>query len=72
MPRGRPLAPLEIGIEERETLERLVARPKTAQALAQHARLILDCAEGESNKTLSAQVGLSTQTVGKWRRQFLE
>ena len=30
MPRGRPLAPLEIGIEERETLERLVARRKTA------------------------------------------
>ena len=72
MPRGRPLAPLEIGIEERETLERLVARRKTAQALAQRARLILGCAEGKSNKTVSAQVGLSPQTVGKWRRRFLE
>ena len=65
MPRGRPLAPLEISIEERETLERLVARRKTAQALAQRARLILGCAEGKSNKTVSAQVGLSPQTVGK-------
>ena len=72
MPRGRPLAPLEISIEERETLERLVARRKTAQALAQRARLILGCAEGKSNKTVSAQVGLSPQTVGKWRRRFVE
>ena len=72
MPRGRPLAPLEIGVEDRETLERLVARRKTAQALAQRARLILGCAEGKSNKTVSAQVGLSAQTVGKWRRRFLE
>ena len=72
MPRGRPLAPLEIGVEDRETLERLVARRKTAQALAQRARLILGCAEGKSNKEVSAQVGLSAQTVGKWRRRFLE
>ena len=72
MPRGRPLAPLEIGIQERETLERLVARRKTGQALAQRARLILGCAEGKSNKTVSAQEGLSPQTVGKWRRRFLE
>lgn len=71
MPRGRPLTPLEVSPEERETLERWVARRKTAQALAQRARLVLGCAEGSANKTVSAQVGLSSQTVGKWRRRFL-
>ena len=72
MPRGRPLPPLEISKEERETLERWVARRKTAQALAQRARLVVSCAEGRSNKTVGAQVGLSSQTVGKWRRRFLD
>jgi hypothetical protein len=50
MPRSRPLAPLEIGMQEQETLERLVARRKTGQALAQRARLVLGYAEGKSNK----------------------
>ena len=72
MPRGRPLALLEISIQERETMERLGVRRKTVQALAQRARLVLGCAEGKSNKTVSAQVGLSRQTVGKWRRRFLQ
>ena len=72
MPRGRLLEPLEISTQERETLERLVARRKTTQALAQRARLVLGCAEGKSNKAVSAQEGLSPQTVGKWRRRFLD
>lgn len=72
MPRGRPLPPLEISKEEREALERWVARRKTAQALAQRARLVLGCAVGMSNKAVSAQVGLCSYTVGKWRRRFLD
>ena len=58
MPRGRPLPALEITKEERETLERWIARRKTAQALAQRARLVLACAEGNSNKAVSAQIWL--------------
>ena len=72
MPRGRPLSPLSLSTEEREALERLVARRKTAQALAQRARVVLGCAEGKSNRRVSADVGLSPQTVGKWRRRFIE
>ena len=37
---GRPIAPLTITDAERETLERWVRRPTTAQALAQRARII--------------------------------
>ena len=72
MPGGRPLPPLELTAEERETLERWIARRKTAQALAQRARLVLACAEGSSNKEVSAQVQLTGQTVGRWRRRFLD
>jgi transposase len=63
---------LEISKDEREALERWVARRKTAQGLAQRARLILSCAAGLSNKAVSAHVGLSRYTVGKWRQRFLD
>ena len=70
MPRGRPLPPLVLSPSERQTLTRWVARRKTAQALAQRARLILACAQGYSNNDVSAQVGLGSR--GKWRRRFLD
>ena len=57
---------------ERETLERWVRRPKTAQALALRARMILGCAEGRSNTTVGTDLGVSDETVGKWRSRFLE
>ena len=59
MPRGRPLPLLEISTDERATLERWVARRKTAQAVSQRARLVLSCAEGRSNMEVAAQVGLT-------------
>ncbi len=69
---GRPMPPLILDDVERETLERWVRRPKTAQALALRARMILGCAEGRSNTTVSADLGVSDATVGKWRSRFLE
>ena len=43
MRRGRPIAPLSLAVEERETLEGWARRPKTAQALAQRSRIVLEC-----------------------------
>ncbi len=42
---GRPIPPLTLDDGERETLEQWVRRPKTAQALALRARIILSCAD---------------------------
>jgi transposase len=71
MPGGRPLAPLTLTDEERETLQRWLQRRKTAQALAQRARLVLAAAAGASNQAIVAQVRLTPQTVSKWRRRFV-
>jgi hypothetical protein len=46
---GRPIQPLQLSQEERETLERWVRRPTSAQALPLRARVILSCAEGKTN-----------------------
>ncbi|OKI40593.1 IS630 family transposase [Micromonospora sp. CB01531] len=69
--RGPKLAPLELTAEEREALQGLARRPKTAQALAVRARIVLACAEGLSNSEVSRRLGVSLPTVGKWRKRFV-
>ena len=48
MRKGRPIPVLTVTPEEREALERWARRPKTAQALAQRAQLILRLAHHEA------------------------
>lgn len=45
MRKGRPLPILELTDEEQETLKQWARRPKSAQALAQRARVVLACAQ---------------------------
>ncbi|WP_438941388.1 IS630 family transposase [Micromonospora deserti] len=65
------MALLELTAEEREVLQGLARRPKTAQALAVRARIVLACAEGLSNSEVSRRRGVSLPTVGKWRKRFV-
>ena len=69
---GRPMPLLKLTIEEHETLENWIRRAKTGQALAQRCRVIVGCAAGKSNTMVAAETGFCPQTVGKWRRRFLE
>ena len=69
---GRPLAPVSLANDEREALERWARRPKSAQALAQRARIVLECASGRPNTAVAQGLGVPHQTVGKWRQRFLE
>lgn len=71
MRKGRPLPILKLTDEEHETLERWARRPKSAQALAQRARVVLACAQDKANTVVSAELKLSRQAVGKWRRRFV-
>ncbi len=68
---GRPIAALVLSEDERETLTRWALRPKSAQALALRARIVLACADGAANTAVAAQLGVTPQTVGKWRSRFV-
>lgn len=74
---GPKLAPLDLTTLERTELERWVQQRKGAQDLALRARLILACeAVGEdgfpvSTKAIADEMGVTRETVSKWRKRFL-
>ena len=68
---GRPIPPLTLTADERETLARWTRRPTTARALAERARVVLECAAGKPNTVVARELRLTKQTIGKWRSRFL-
>ncbi len=69
--RGRPKAPLVLTDDERLRLVRWSRRARTAQALALRCKIVLACAEGQTNQAVAAQLGIWPQTVAKWRGRFV-
>ncbi len=67
---GRPTKPTVLSEEERAKLQEWACRPKTAQRLALRARIVLGCAEGMENRRVARQLGITDQTVCKWRERF--
>jgi hypothetical protein len=61
---GRPIPPLSVTVEQRSTLENWVRRPKTAQALALRAKIILACAEGKPSGVVAHQVRVRSKRWG--------
>jgi transposase len=68
--RGKVPRPISTSEDDRQILERWLRRPKTAQALATRARIVLACAEGKGNAAIAAEVGVTAWTVSKWRGRF--
>ncbi len=69
---GRPKAELILTQEEREELQRLARRSRSSRHLAFRAKVILQCADNESNISVGESLRTTNATVGKWRRRFVE
>jgi transposase/transposase-like protein len=69
---GRPKAELVVTDEERGELLRLTRRAHVDRHVAFRARLVLACADESSNTMVARRHRTTNQTVGKWRRRFIE
>jgi transposase len=68
---GRPLPELVLNGAEEERLREWARRGKTAQAVALRARIVLRCAQGQTNSEVARALQVSLPTVGKWRGRFV-
>src|SRR6266508_1496335 len=71
MRKGRPKVALILTTEERQRLESLAHRSRSAAALARRARIILACAEGTDSKVVARRLHVTPATVCKWRGRFV-
>lgn len=72
MGRGRKAVLVQIEERDRERLEEWARRPKTAQALALRARIVLRAGEGLDSVQIARELGVHPDTTRKWRGRFVE
>jgi transposase len=73
---GRPKQPILLTDDERDLLHAWLTQFKSspsegARRRALRARIVLACAEGLDNVTVAARLGVSQNTVCKWRSRFV-
>ena len=69
---GRPRATVTLTADERQQLDSLAHRSRSAPDVARRARIILACAEGRETTAVARRLHVSATTVCKWRSRFLE
>lgn len=67
---GRPSKPLEISQDTRAELESLASSRSLPASLVLRAKIILLCSEGLTRDAVATEVGVTPQTVGKWRERY--
>jgi transposase len=73
MPRGRPHhTVLVVSPEDRAQLRRWTKRRKSSNGLAQRASIVLRGADGQASSQVASELRINRNTVGKWRRRYLE
>ena len=72
MPGRSRLQPITVSAEEHSQLRRWSrSRRRIGLALALRARIVLQCQQGFSNREVARRVGVTAQTVCKWRQRFV-
>jgi putative transposase len=71
MQKGPKPAELTLSQEEQKDLKELVRRHTTPQQLAKRGCMILGAAEGKRNAQIARELGVSTDTVRKWRMHWI-
>lgn len=61
---------IELGPDERRTLQAWVRAGKTERRYAERARIVLAAAKGETTQAIAQRLGVRPATVSKWRTRF--
>jgi transposase len=68
---ARPAPLIDLTSEQRALLEGLARSRETAHSLVQRAQIVLQAADGEHNKQIAQALGLNEDSVGQWRRRWV-
>lgn len=68
---GRPRTILMLSPDERQRLDALAHRSRSAPELARRARIILACAEDRPTTAIARRLRVSPTTVCKWKTRFV-
>jgi transposase len=58
--------------QDRATLERWSRSRSTEARLVERARIVLLAADGQENKDIAVELGITRATVGRWRHRFAD
>lgn len=69
---ARPLPALKLSIELQEILQTITRSREAPHSLVQRAQIVLASSTGSYNKTISQNMGLCEETVGFWRKRWID
>ncbi len=71
MPRLAP-KPVELDNEEKQELEKILARHSTSQQVAKRAKIILLASQGKNHRTIAKELDISRKMARLWRERWLQ
>ena len=69
---ARSLSPLKLNIELQEILQTITRSREVPHSLVQRAQIVLSASTGSYNKVISQDLGLCEETVGFWRKRWID
>jgi transposase len=63
---------IQLTTEQRKALTRLVKGRRTEVRVAMRAKIVLAAARGLENQEIAEELGITRETVGRWRSRFVE
>jgi transposase len=69
---ARPTAPINLSPGQIELLQSIVRSREVPHSLVQRAQIVLAIGEGRTNKAIANELGLCEETVGLWRKRWLQ
>jgi transposase len=69
---ARSLSPLKLNIELQEILQTITRSREAPHSLVQRAQIVLSASTGSYNKVISQELGLCEETVGFWRKRWID